>query len=96
MAAPKASGSKYLLEIGDLVETEDGVIVQVQQVNDWGIRGTLLDWMMGSFTGYDVLLPWVKIEGRWVATKDHDKAHFIREVAHRSEVRKRRQNQVSP
>jgi hypothetical protein len=39
----------------------------VQSVDAHGVRITLVDWLMGSATGFDVFVPWSNLESALVA-----------------------------
>ena len=49
---------------------------QVQTVDEHGVRLTLVDWLIGSFSGWDVFVPWSQITSALVATPDHDVPRF--------------------
>lgn len=45
---------------------------QVQAVDKFGVRITLMDWVMGAFLGFDLFLAWDVIHGDMVMTEEHD------------------------
>jgi hypothetical protein len=49
---------------------------EVQEVDDRGVRITLVDWLIGSACGYDLFAPWPMIAAALVATEDHDQPGF--------------------
>jgi len=49
---------------------------QVQEVDDSGIRLTLIDWLIGTATGWDLFVPWATLEAALVATPEHDVERF--------------------
>jgi hypothetical protein len=58
---------------------------QVQAVDDWAIRLTLVDWITGRFTGSDLLIPRKQIKSILLATPLHsaelfgDEARWLQE-----------------
>jgi len=49
---------------------------QVQAVDANGVRLTLIDWVTGSASGYDLFVPWSNIEAALIATPEHDAKGF--------------------
>lgn len=49
---------------------------QVQAIDERGVRLTLVDWFVGSFSNWDLFVPWTSITSALVATPDHDTANF--------------------
>jgi hypothetical protein len=49
---------------------------QVQAVDANGVRLTLIDWIIGSASGYDLFVPWTNIEAALIATPEHDADGF--------------------
>jgi hypothetical protein len=54
---------------------------QIEAVDERGIRLTLIDWIIGTPSGYDLFVSWPHIEGAYVATDQHDLGLFIGEKA---------------
>ena len=44
---------------------------EVQAVDNLGLRITMLDWIVGRFTGFDVFMPWSQVTSIKVATEEH-------------------------
>ena len=51
---------------------------QIEAINDRGLRMTLVDWLIGTFTGNDLFVPWSNIESCLVCTDDHDLGLFLK------------------
>lgn len=51
---------------------------EVQTVDDYGVRITYVDWVIGRCSGWDFFAPWDSIASAQVATSDHSDAlqHF--------------------
>jgi len=49
---------------------------EVQEVDDMGVRITLVQWLTGTATGDDLFVTWPNIIGAAVATEDHDLSQF--------------------
>lgn len=49
---------------------------QVQEVDQRGIRLTLVDWLVGEFSEWDFFIPWGSIASALVATPEHDLGRF--------------------
>jgi hypothetical protein len=49
---------------------------QVDAVDQRGIRLTLVDWLSGTPSGWDLFAPWEQITSMLVATPDHDVQSF--------------------
>lgn len=45
---------------------------EVQAVDEHGVRLTLVDWLIGTFSGYDLFVPWDALCAALVATDEHD------------------------
>lgn len=60
----------------DTMNSKD-YVGQVQQVSEYGVRITLMDWIAGTFVGFDFFAPWTSIQSAMVATKDHDREGFL-------------------
>lgn len=43
----------------------------VEAIDDHGLRLTLIQWSIGTFSGYDLYVPWRNVEMAYVATPDH-------------------------
>jgi len=54
---------------------------QVQAVDTNGIRLTLIDWLIGNASGYDLFVPWLNIEAALIATPEHDADGFSKRAA---------------
>lgn len=50
---------------------------EVQDVDQHGVRVTLIDWLIGMFCGDDLWVPWDSILSALVATPEHDKKLWI-------------------
>ncbi|GAA1984304.1 hypothetical protein [Amycolatopsis minnesotensis] len=53
---------------------------QVQYVDEHGVRLTLIDWLVGTATGWDFYVPWDNVLGAHVGTPEHDLSRFAEEV----------------
>lgn len=81
-SAPKRQGA---IEVGFFVavalEPDSAplrcYVGQVQALDDVGMRITLMDWIMGEPTGFDLFVPWSTIRSALVATPEHDYAGFL-------------------
>ena len=62
----------------------NGFVGEVQAVDNRGVRLTLIDWFVGSFSGWDVFVPWLEIKEAWIATPEHDKGLFLDQILHRA------------
>ena len=79
-----AKGEKPLLRVGwwAAVTVKAGVfplrcyVGQVEAIGEPGVRLTLIDWVMGTATSYDLFVPWASLEGAYVATDQHDIKSF--------------------
>ncbi|MBI4299256.1 MAG: hypothetical protein HY666_05815 [Chloroflexi bacterium] len=49
---------------------------QVEDLDDRGIRLTLVDWFIGAFLHWDFFAPWESITAALVATPNHDVKNF--------------------
>jgi hypothetical protein len=49
---------------------------QVQALDQYGVRITLVDWLTGGAHGYDFFATWDSISSALVATPDHDIDNF--------------------
>lgn len=49
---------------------------EVQDVDEHGVRLTLVDWFVGTPSGWDFFVPWESITAALVATSDHDLDRF--------------------
>ena len=49
---------------------------KVQAVDEHGVRLTLIDWITGSATNYDIFVPWKNLESALIATPEHDTSDF--------------------
>jgi hypothetical protein len=49
----------------------DVYVGQVQAVDERGVRITLIDWIIGTASGWDFFAPWASIESALVGTPDH-------------------------
>jgi len=49
----------------------DVYVGQVQEVDEHGVRITLVDWLIGAASGWDFFAPWSTIESALVGTPDH-------------------------
>jgi hypothetical protein len=49
---------------------------RVEELDDRGLRITLVDWIIGRFTGWDFFLPWDAITSVMVATPEHSTELF--------------------
>lgn len=54
---------------------------EVQEVDDRGIRITLIDWIIGNASGWDMFIPWTSLEAALVATPDHHPQGFADRAA---------------
>ena len=54
---------------------------QVQAVDTNGVRLTLIDWLIGNASGYDLFVPWLNIEAALIATPEHDADGFSKRAA---------------
>ncbi len=50
---------------------------QVQEISEYGVRITLMDWIAGDFVGFDFFAPWTSIQSAIVATSEHSVEEFI-------------------
>lgn len=50
---------------------------QVQELSEYGVRITLIDWIAGDFVGFDFFAPWTSIQSAIVATNEHSLEEFI-------------------
>ena len=90
--ADKSSGRT--LEPGFVVEiwTENhdrehdgnGFVGEVQAVDKHGGRVTLVDWFVGSFSSWDVFVPWREIKETWIATPEHHVGQFLDRIVYRT------------
>jgi hypothetical protein len=53
---------------------------EVQNVDDRGIRLTLVGWIIGAFLSWDFFAPWESITAALVATPNHDIKSFGEEA----------------
>ncbi|WP_329054082.1 hypothetical protein OG738_13565 [Amycolatopsis sp. NBC_01488] len=53
---------------------------EVQELDDHGLRLTLIDWIVGTATGWDFYVPWDNVLGAHVATPEHDLRQFGEEA----------------
>lgn len=49
---------------------------EVQEVDEHGVRLSLLDWIIGSPSGWDFFAPWESITSALVCTPEHHKERF--------------------
>ena len=49
---------------------------QVDDVDEHGVRLSLMDWMIGRPVGWDFFVPWENVDSVLVATPDHDVESF--------------------
>jgi hypothetical protein len=49
---------------------------KVQQVDDRGVRITMIDWLDGTASDYDLFVPWPSIASAMVATDEQDLTQF--------------------
>jgi hypothetical protein len=49
---------------------------QIQAVDDQGLRLTLVDWVVGSATSWDLFIPRASLESALVAASEHDLRQF--------------------
>lgn len=49
---------------------------KIEEVDDKGVRITLIDWIVGMATNWDFFAPWDSITSALVATPDHDVKGF--------------------
>jgi len=49
---------------------------QIQSVDEKGVRLTLVDWMLGAASSWDLFVPHHNIESMLIATEDHDLKQF--------------------
>lgn len=49
---------------------------QIQALDAWGLRLTLVDWFTGMAAGYDLYIPNANIESALVCTEKHDLEGF--------------------
>jgi hypothetical protein len=54
---------------------------EVQEVDEFGVRITLIDWFTGTFTRNDLFIPWSNLECALVATEEHNAQLFVEEAA---------------
>lgn len=54
---------------------------QVEEVDEQGVRLTLVDWMLGAAMGLDLFVPWREIRVALVATPDHSMDKFLDDAA---------------
>ncbi len=50
----------------------------VEAVDEHGVRLTLIDWVLGAPTDYDLFVAWSEITAALVSTPDHDLHDFGR------------------
>ena len=49
---------------------------EIQAVDEHGVRITLMDWIVGTFTGSDLFVPWRNVEAAMVFTSEHSRELF--------------------
>ncbi len=49
---------------------------QIEATDERGVRITLVDWIMGTASGYDLFVPWSEITAALVATPEQDEKGF--------------------
>lgn len=54
---------------------------QVEAVDDFGVRLTLVDWLLREFCGNDFFVPWQSIESALIATTDQEDQLFLDDAA---------------
>lgn len=50
---------------------------QIEAIDLHGIRITLIDWLLGSFCGNDLFVPWSNIQSAYISTEKHDLTMFL-------------------
>lgn len=55
---------------------------QVEAVDAHGVRLTLVDWITGSASDFDLFVPWRHLESALIATPEHDLQAFGRRAVH--------------
>lgn len=53
-----------------------GYVGEVQTTDERGVRLTLVDWVIGNASSWDLYIPWSNIESALVATPEHDLERF--------------------
>jgi len=67
---------------------------QVQATDEYGVRITLVQWLTGTATGYDLFVPWEHIQSALVATPEHDIEGFAESAGRwQSALNKKQQDQ---
>lgn len=89
-----SQGSEKTIEVGFVVDIwtrrhdrdrdTHGFVGEVQAVDERGMRITHIDWLVGSFVGSDVFVPWREVREITIATPDHDVGLFLKEIWNRS------------
>jgi hypothetical protein len=59
------------LALTDPVAGSNCYVGQIQAVDARGVRITMLDWIVGTATGFDFYASWSTITGALVATSEH-------------------------
>ena len=54
---------------------------QIEVIDDLGLRMTLMDWVVGTFTSDDLFVPWSNIESCLVCKENHDLELFLEHSA---------------
>ena len=88
----------YVVEICSKHDPEyrsHGHVGQIQAIDDRGIRITHLDWVVGTFAGFDRFVPWDQILEISIATPDHDEGLFLESIASASRSRRDKRPGVS-
>lgn len=49
---------------------------EIQEIDDRGVRITLIDWMIGAPANWDLFVPWDSLESALVATPEHSVERF--------------------
>ena len=80
------------LQIGYVVEIhtkhgpahpKQGHVGKIEAIDYRGVRITHVDWLIGSFSGFDRFIPWGQIADIYIATPDHDVGLFVGSIARR-------------
>ncbi len=73
---PLKPGDWVALALKEPVANLRCYVGEVQALDERGCTITLIDWLIGSATGYDFWSPWANVLGALVATRAHDLSRY--------------------
>ena len=80
---------KVALSVTPDISPHFAPVGEIQAVDEQGVRITLMDWIIGSFVGSDLFIPWRNVEAAMVFTSEHAPELFGPEAVRWQESMKR-------